>query len=309
MQKNLRVDVRGARSTDELLAAAGPQFNFAVEARPALFADGLGGVREGVGQMIVRTDTLQPLALVGDRYVPAQVQDFVAPLDRFLRDGLLIPVSASVFDFGLTRAIELQLPQPIVLPGPSGTEDVLLRRVIWRDNLDGSASAALIDSLLRRWCANGAAHVLGMLSQTFRHTLNRMAELRDLCLDGAVTAATERFARVETNARRLLAAPFTVGEMLTVARELYPDTEAGTATVYAGKARMAMVELFQRGAGNVGATAWDAANAVTEWSTHHRPVRGQDPKLSRLRAIWLGDAQAQRGIEAVARVAGVDLAN
>jgi phage/plasmid-like protein (TIGR03299 family) len=305
--RHTRVDVRGAESADELLARAGSDFGFRVEARPAYFHTDLDvgedAFREAPAQVIVRADTQEALSVVGPTYVPAQVRDFLAPLDPLIRERQLVPVSVANFDRGLSQVVELQLPRPIVLPGPNGTEDVLFLRVLYRNSHDGSSRLAFLDSLLRQWCKNGATHVIGMMGAFFKHTAAKMAEAVDLA--PAVLDAHERFRLVEANAQRLLATPFSRGDMATVAERLYPAREEGEVSPRAEKARDAIVELFDNGQATFGRTAWDAFNAVTEWSTHHRPVRSNQPQLARLRAVWNGDAQLDAALRAIADVTGM----
>jgi phage/plasmid-like protein (TIGR03299 family) len=299
-----RIDVRGARSAAELLQLAGPDFSFAVEMRPALVRvnDGAEYI-EAPAQVVVRVDTQEAISVVGKRYEPAQVQAFVGPLDELLRDGQLQAVSATTFDRGLHRAIELQLPKPIVLPGPNGTEDVLLRRVVWRDTLDGTARLQLADTLMRRWCSNGAAHIIGMQAAAYRHTAKQMLEAANI-LDG-IEASMRRFELVEANAQRLLATSFAAAQMAQVAERLYPADETGEVTSRSEKARVELLRLFGAGTGTFGATAWDALNAATEWATHQRPVRNGQPALARLKSIWLGDSQVQAASKAIIELSGL----
>lgn len=306
--RHSRRDVRKAASVDELLHLAGPDFGFRVEARPAHFLRPDGSPVEAPGQVIVRTDTEEALSLVGEKYVPAQVTDFLAPLDSFLRSGELVAVSATSFDRGLTQAIELQLPRPIVLPGPNGTEDVLLRRVLWKNSHDGSSRLSLVDSLLRQWCKNGATHVIGMMGAYFRHTARKIAEALDL--REAIAASQHRFELVEHNAQRLLATPFTRGQMSEASELLFPAGEEGNVSGQAQRARDLVVELFSRGTAVQARSAWDAFNAVTEYATHARPVRaqGEQATLSRLRSIWQGDDTVDRGMTAIAHAAGLHVA-
>lgn len=310
LPRHSRFDVRFATSSADLLEKAGPNFAFAVDTRPAFFNDADGVAHEAPAQVVYRTDTREALSVVGLEYTPAQVNDFLAPLDPFIRNGTLVPVSVGVFDRGLVRAVELQLPEPMVLPGPNGTEDVLVRRVLWRDSLDGRSRLSLTDLLMRRWCKNGAAEVLGMLGSYFKHTSKKMEEARDLCLSGAIADASSRFALVEANARKLLATSFVRGQMHEVVEELYPakDNGEGEVSVRAMNARSAIIEMFENGKGNFGRTAWDAVNAVTEYATHGRSVQGRDAAVARLRNIWMGDDFTARGVAAVAKSAGFTVA-
>ena len=62
--------------------------------------------------------------------------------------------------------------------------------------------------------------------------------------------------------------------------------------------REAIVDLFANGAGNLGATRWDALNGLTEWVNHHNNVgklekQGRQAAERRLVSTLMGGPQDQ----------------
>lgn len=299
-----KIDVSDCRSSADVLAKTG--FGFKVGLVPAKYLNPLTKKVEDTpaSRVVVRLDTGDSLAVVGERYVPVQADDFMSRLDPVIKERKLKYKSAAVFDKGRVMVVEAELPEPIRLPAPNGKEDVLLRRVLWRNSHDGTQQVNLQDFLLRQWCSNGATHILGMSSTSVRHTSSAEGKLEQA--SHAIAKAIQRFTGVEKQVRRLAATPFTDAMMERVTEKLYPGGDKEDPSSRTLNARASLVELFRNGQGTFGRSAWDAVNALTEWSTHHRPVRqGPSADLSRVRTMWtVGDIRVREGYEAVLEAAG-----
>ncbi len=294
-----RYDISDCRTTRDVLEKAG--LNYTVALTPLTHTNPRTGRPERVEtghRAVVREDTGEAIAVVGSRYTPIQTVDFLTRLQPVLDTGTLKLRSALSIDSGRAVIIEAQLPKPIVVKAPGGKDDVLLRRVLYSNTYDGTQPMTLKDYMLRQWCTNGATHILGMESYTLRHTSS--AEFKAKQMASAVEASLNRFQLVEATVRRFLATPFSAKQMERVAARLYPVPDGSDVPTKTANAREALQGLFRAGQGTFGRTAWDAVNAVTEWNTHHRPVRGDENKeLARLRATWLGLDQTRPGFEAV----------
>lgn len=303
--RSTRYDLRDCKTTSDVLAKA--NLSYRVRLAPAYYINTVTGKQEKIEtghQSVIREDTGEAIAVVGSRYCPIQTTDFLEALNPVVESGLLKFVSALSVDNGRSVVVEAQLPEPIVLKAPNGKEDVLLRRVLYRNTYDGTRPQALQDYLLRQWCKNGATHMLGMTSHIIRHTASAEGKFGQVLK--AVDASLKRFETVATNAKMLSAAPFTIKQMTEVADRLFPTAPGKEPTTRTEKARAALVELFHNGQGTFGKTAWDALNAVTEWNTHQRPVRGDANKdVARLRSLWDGLDQSRPGYDAVCDLAGV----
>jgi hypothetical protein len=75
------------------------------------------------------------------------------------------------------------------------------------------------------------------------------------------------------------------------------DIEVRTTSRLANR-REAIVDLFANGAGNLGATRWDALNGLTEWVNHHNNVgklekQGRQAAERRLVSTLMGGPQDQ----------------
>lgn len=294
-----RTDLRNCRDSHDVLDAAGLNYKVSLEPIYAANLKGEMGRIETGHRAVVRNDTGETIAIVGSRYTPTQTSDFVGQLDALVREGALRYVSAMSVDHGRVVVLELQLPQPIVLKAPNGKDDVLLRRVLYRNSYDGTQPITLADYLLRQWCTNGATHILGMESHTLRHTAS--VEWRIPEIAGAVASSVNRFEEVAERAKLLTRVPFTVTDMEGVAERLFPAPEESEASVRKQNLRGELIKLFSAGQGNFGRSAWDAVNAITEWNTHHRNVRGSDNEraIARLRATFMGLDQSHNGYESI----------
>lgn len=155
---------------------------------------------------------------------------------------------------------------------------------------------------LRQICTNGATMMLGMEAHSFRHTAS-VTEASSAVIV-AVSDSNARFAKVGERAGLYAATKFTAAQMRRVAEAMYPSTSDDPSSRLVS-IREDLVKLFSNGRGNHGQNAWDALNAVTEWDSHHRNVRGSNKELSRLKATFLGLGHAARGIEAVNEIAGI----
>lgn len=301
-----KFDVSECKTAKEVLSKTG--FDFRVALVPASYVNPITKKVEATpsNRVVVRTDTGEALAVVGERYTPVQAEDFLGRLDPVIKDHRLKFKSAALFDRGRVMVVEAELPNPIRLPAPNGKkDDVLLRRVLWRNSHDGTQQVNLQDFLLRQWCTNGATHILGMSSTAVRHTA--AAEAKLTAASDAVARSISRFNLVEKQAQRLIKTPFTEQQMERVAARLYPGGDADETSARTLNARAALLELYRNGQGTFGRSAWDAVNALTEWSTHHRPVRqGPSSELSRLRTMWtVGDIRVREGYNAILEEAHV----
>jgi phage/plasmid-like protein (TIGR03299 family) len=304
--RNVRVDVRDCKTGRDVLAKAG--FDFKVGLRDAYHLDRRGNPQkvETGHRVVVREDTGQALSVVGSRFVPVQSEDFVSRLDPVVRSQHLTFVSAAFFDHGRVMVVEAQLPKPIVLRAPDGKDDVILRRVLWKNAHDGTQQVSLEDYLLRQWCTNGATRILGKESYFIRHTSSAQARMSEAA--AAVQSSLVRFDVVEKNAQLLAKTPFAAKQMERVAARMYPSPRAEEDVMLRTKTQRAeLVALFKEpGRGTFGRTAWDAVNALTAWGTHERRVRDAEGKeLSRLRSMWLGNHQVRAGYAYVLEEAGV----
>lgn len=277
-----RVELKGAKNGDDILAMAG--LDYKVETVP-LFTQS-GPVNTG-HRAVVRTDTGEALGVVGSKYVPVQTVDFVRAIEPVVKEHHLKYVSVFTIDAGRTVAIELELPEPLVLRRADGQEDVLRRRVTYRNSHDGSSQLSLMDLLLRQWCTNGATKILGMQGEHIRHTSGALIKVP--LLTAGVGRSIARGAEVAANAQRLIAAPFSREQMEALAVHVFPAKDEERVSYQTGMNRYRMVELYERGQGNIGRTAWDALNAATEYATHHKTVRSVDaePGTTRLKNIML----------------------
>ena len=165
---------------------------------------------------------------------------------------------------------------------------------LWVNRHDGSGCFELHRTNVRVVCqntwnaaiGNGRARVFGI-----RHTVNVESNVAA----GIKLVETVDAAQLveQAKAKRLAEVAMVPEEASAFFRTLIgakPD-DSGEVTGKAGAQLDTLSGLFNRGTGNVGATRWDAFNAVTEFTDHSRTVRatGGRPKAeARFESVLLG---------------------
>lgn len=303
MKTTTRIDLRSCKTVTEVAEKA--HLNYRVTLQPVYVRNPVTTTIEEIRsgqQAVVREDTGEALSIVGSKYTPVQTMDFLERFAPAVGAASLRFVSCMSVDGGRAVILEAELPEPLVVKVPGQKDDVLRRRLLYTNSFDGSTELILNDYLLRQICTNGATMMLGMEAHSFRHTAS-VTEASSAVIV-AVSDSNARFAKVGERAGLYAATKFTAAQMRRVAEAMYPSTSDDPSSRLVS-IREDLVKLFSNGRGNHGQNAWDALNAVTEWDSHHRNVRGSNKELSRLKATFLGLGHAARGIEAVNEIAGI----
>lgn len=102
----------------------------------------------------------------------------------------------------------------------------------------------------------------------------------------ALGLGNDYFATVQEAVKKLGDALLTPAQMAEFTRVLVPAKDEKEVPTRTLNIRAEIDRLFQRGAGNHGATRWDAMNAVTDYADHFQTMRGQNS--SRLETSILG---------------------
>lgn len=243
------------------------------------------------------SNTVKPIAVVGERYEPIQWESVAEFGDALLEveQEALITSLGSLSDFK-KGFISIKLPQKMTLEGPDGQLDVTEYYLTLFNSFDGSSTFFGLISTVRVVCANTArAAIKGALSKfSIRHTAGWKANVEEarsaLKLSVNYSAAFEKIVRDQ-----LFDVSMNADEMRGFANKLVKldQVKANTgAATRRGNIADHLTGLFISSptiAGTaIAGTRFAAYNAVTEYMDHKAMVRGgselDDSALATLRA-------------------------
>ena len=220
-------------------------------------------------KLLYRSDTREPLGIVGQDYCPSEPKEFLQAQYEFAEF-----IQGSVFRAGFigerSRAFAFINVGDINITKPKKKGDVLRAYIYSTDGWDGGTPRRSRLYVERLICSNGmtsrqlkanlwVSHTKGMGEHYGKRWKAFLQEIRN-----EVVGVKEEFTR-------LLNVPMDREGMGSFLKQLIP----GESTMSENR-RGQIVGLFESGEGNQGATRWDAYNAVTEFVTHHRSYRGND---------------------------------
>lgn len=264
-------DVSQTATVKQALAQAGMDYEF--EMRP-MQTPGLAGGFRMIDvpdfRCVVRTDTDAPLAVVGARY------GLIQPLEAFdvfdgLRDTGVSLTRLASYDNG--RKLTGTGIVPITVEPRVG--DIVNLEVWVRASVDGSTTHEVGARAMRLKCTNGQTVKVGNGKiHKIRHSGNVQGRLHEV--KGFIREAILSFREYGQIAAALDKRIMRLADVQEMAVALIPDPK-GANPAKAESKRMEIVHLFSNGQGNEGRTAWDALNAVTEWTNWAAPTRtGED---------------------------------
>ncbi len=239
---------------------------------------------------VVRSDTDAVLAIVGNRYTPAQntiVFDF---LDSIVGTGDAVYQTAGSLFGGRRVFLLAKLLGDYVLDNGEALDSYILL-----DNShDGTSSLRMRFTKIRVVCANTLEMATqGRAAFSARHTggiIERVTSAREMM--GLNAAHMQRF-MAECN--MLAQEQFSTDDMhdltydlLGLDRKRLLDDQKGARSAVALK----LVDLFHSGVGNSGETRWDAFNAVAEFVDYYRPRGNQVESLN-----WNDEATQEARLE------------
>jgi phage/plasmid-like protein (TIGR03299 family) len=171
------------------------------------------------------------------------------------------------------------------------------------DGYDGKTSASFGLTTVRAVCENTVTHAIreGQRKSVAWHSIRHRGDVTGKL--GAAAAAVEQALKGKAEIQRFFQkaarTPIKLDAFVDVALaalDVQRDKDGKLPGRSEGKVDV-MVDLFQNGTGNAGKTAWDAFNAISEWSTWAQPTRSRE----RFASAMLGDPVVERA-EQVLRV-------
>jgi len=239
---------------------------------------------------VVRTSDASVLGVVGNRYKPFQNKEIFTFLDDLVKDGSLRYHTAGSLRNGRKVWMLGKVGNAEIVP-----QDAIDKYLFCWTSHDGSGSTHVAFVSIRVVCMNTARVALTEASDAgikIRHTgeLQKKVESAREVLGFAL----DEFMSYE-NALKTLA-EFKMSDSLAeqYVNLLFPDSpeEDKETSAHTIQMRDYILDLMTNGIGQkipgVENTAYGAYNAVTEFITHHRMVRGSNPMERRFEASLLG---------------------
>ena len=239
---------------------------------------------------VVRTDTQEVFAIMGDGYEPVQNSEAFGFFDSVIGQGEAIYHTAGSLYGGKRIWILAKLPEDIeVIPG-----DVIQPYILLSNSHDGSQALRMQITPIRVVCANTLSAALrgggGFYAKHTKNVMQRANEAREVL--GLAHAYFEMFAK---QVDQLVNTRMTVIEVQDYLQQVYrfqADKTYADQDHRIVKSYETTLDLLNHPTNTVGGiagTRWAAYNAVSYYVDHERPVRGgayRDDR--RLDASWFG---------------------
>jgi len=296
----------GYQTADAMLEAAYADYD--VEVVP-VFVQGPDGKlvelesRKATARINPHTGEYQPLASVGNRYVPVQNREV---LERALAivgasEGQAVIDTLGVLDEGRRFFSAIDLGTLII--DPAGAADRIARYLLVYSSHDGTVPITYSNTDVRAVCQNTVRLGLDTAQATFKakHTMGFSVRIEEAqAILGLSTQWADEFSRM---AEQMMSIPMTSGRLDKVIDAAYPldkavsekqqqnrdDIVASIKTIYTGP----------KNVGAVGNNGWAAWNAVVEFLDHHRDASPEERALTSMdETSWVSKRKlaAQRAV-------------
>ena len=276
LDDRISVDISNASGFDEVMKAAG--FDFDVEKVPAHTPE--GDVVPG-HFLIRRTDTLQNFAVMRKRYTSIPMDEMFRPFHEAVTEFGAEYEGAGLIDGGKKAWISAKLPNSFSLQ--SRPDDKVENRIMALGTNDGTKRNAYFGMASRIFCNNQIRTIMESANESdywISHTKNWENRLEQA--KKSFYAALQGLQSFEKIANQLDKIRMTSNECRGFTTLLLPEPERQKdekgkeievrATSRITNRREKIVDLFCNGAGNLGATRWDALNGLTEYVNHHNNI-------------------------------------
>lgn len=292
--------VIGASSIEEVMRMA--QLNFEVVKMPMFFGiDRFQEVIEEDGSITrepirnfkafennfvtVRTDTMEPLGVVGKNYEILQNVEAFNFLDTLVANGEAKFETAGLYD-GAKTFITIKTDGVNIL-GDNYAPYILLT-----NTFDGSGAVRAMETNVRIFCSNCLARAIrGAQNKiSIRHSLSlpgRMEEAHQLL--GSHVVYLEAF---KNEAEKLAMIPFTESQFGTLVKELYPVDENATDILKEraiAQQQHLLAAYAEDDLQNFNGSAWKAVQAVADAESHSLTFRStKTENLRNLKTVMAG---------------------
>lgn len=276
LDDRIGVNIKEASNFDTVMKEAG--FDFDVEKVPACNPEG----EELSGYFCIRrSDTRQNFAVMRKRYTPIPMDEMFRPFHEMVQEFGAEYESAGLIDGGKKAWMSAKLPNSFTLK--SRPSDAVDNRIMALGTNDGTKRNAYFGISHRISCNNQLRTIMQSANESdywISHTKNWENRLEQA--KRGFHAALSGLQQFEKIANSLDKIKMTANECRGFTNLLLPDPVREKdkdgkdievrATSRISNRREKIVDLFANGAGNLGATRWDALNGLTEWVNHHNNI-------------------------------------
>jgi phage/plasmid-like protein (TIGR03299 family) len=243
---------------------------------------------------VVRMDRREPIAVVGERYVPVQNAEAFEFFDHLIGEGHAVYESAGAIDLGRRIWLLARLPGDVWVT----REDNVGKFLLLTNTHDGRSPLRVLFTPIRVVCENTLRCALKGSSGgiSIRHVgdiLGKSREARRL-----LGISLKYFDSFADQAGAFASHSLDAEALALYFRSVVPDPEDAD-PLLAGTTRETLVRLFESGKGNalptVRGSLWAAVNAVADLADHQRPTRvrpGESETQNRWKSAQFGSGAA-----------------
>jgi hypothetical protein len=277
----------GFQTVDTMLTAAHADYD--VEVVP-LYVQAPDGTfvelesKKATARTNPHTGAYQPLASVGNRYVPVQNREV---LERALTvvgasKGDAIIDTLGVLDEGRRFFAAIDLGTLVI--DPMGAADRIARYLLVYSSHDGTVPITYSNTDVRAVCQNTVRMALAAAQSTFKAKHTHGFSIRIEEAQEVLRLSTEWATEFKNAAEQMMLIPMTPGRLDRVIDGAFPEAKAVTDRQIAN--RMEIVDTIKtiyagpKNAGIVGTNGWAAWNAVVEYLDHHRDGTPEERALT-----------------------------
>jgi phage/plasmid-like protein (TIGR03299 family) len=207
-------------------------------------------------KVLVRDDNFDQVGVVGNRYEIVQNSVITGLVQPLVSEGLLEIVNQGYLGTGSKVFIQAELNQEYEIAGE--THKAMLTLM---NSHDGTSPLAAGITDTRVICQNTFAMAMEDMSTRLQHKLGINEQA--LKITETLDFVNDRMRKFAEAATVLKSTKATVGQVDQIILSAYGKKENETV-----RNRDEIVNRFFAGAGNDGATLWDAFNALTDFNTH-----------------------------------------
>lgn len=249
-------------------------------------------------------------AIVGrgsERYALMQHRQLAEFCDQIAQnnDGVQFEI-AGLLRQGSQFVMQARISEPLEIGKlPDGRPDTVTGFLTVSTSHDGARPTEIGFATMRAECANMTAMAIAQVRKgkdskhgvrywSIPHVGDQTDKLRKV--SAALATGRKTLDAFVEFARRAADTAMTLDQFDAFALQLLPDVDEGNNAQRINR-RSDWRGLFQSGIGNNGSTAWDAYNAITEWTNYKLSVRGDNERESRIYST-LFDRGATLAVEA-----------
>lgn len=229
--------------------------------------------------VLFRSDTKEPLGIVGKQYKivqPPEVLEFFR--DLVADNGFTLHTAGTMFGGKKFWALA-SINESAIITGLDKIEGYLLLTT----SCDGSMATTAKFTTVRVVCNNTLSMALSAKDPS-TITLSHKLVFDHKAMQAKLGIVTGSFEKFIAASRKLANVPCNMSDV----RAMTADLLQGKTTreeVEDSKGYKGIIELFQHGKGNNGATLWDWVNGVTEYVDHGQRAKSESHRLAN---SWYG---------------------